>query len=56
MFVCVYVCDWESQCGSESPAGVWGKKQQEAENPRCLWISVSKQEAKHRATCACALS
>ena len=53
---CVCVCDWESQCGSESPAGVWGKKQQEAENPCCLWISVSEQEAEHRAACACALS
>lgn len=45
-----YVCVWLGKpvCGSESPAGVWGKKQQEAENPRCLWISVSKQEVRHQ--------
>lgn len=54
--LCMCLCYWESQCGSESPAGVWGKKQQEAENPLRLWISVSKQEARHCATCACALS
>lgn len=52
--VCLYVCVWvgKTVCGSESPAGVWGKTQQEAENPRCLWISVSEQEARHRAACA----
>jgi len=44
--VCLCVCEWESDCGSKSPAGVWGKKQQEAENPCCLWINVSKHEAR----------
>lgn len=37
VFICVCLCvcvcarESESQCGCKSPAGVWGKKQQEAE-------------------------
>lgn len=50
--VCVCVSLGMPACGSESAAGVWGKTQQEAENPCCLWISVSKQEVSQlRHTC-----
>lgn len=33
--LCMFVCARRGKqvCGSESPAGVWGKTQQEAENP-----------------------
>lgn len=58
VYVWVRVCVWRGaggERGSKSPAGVWGKKQQEAENPCCLWINVSKQEARHHVICASVL-